>query len=219
MDKETKPKKPVGRPRTTVNDLPPDWKQIKDKMSRKKTSGIYALCCPDSGEVRYVGQSIDINERYKQHIKSESTSPNSKWVDSLILSGKKPDLKILEIEENKDRRDILEKKWIAYYKNHSEILNLHMGGRWDNIDDPKPWRVAGVSYPSKLYSLRCRNIGVDASMVTEAASNCKNQHERMKFEALVAQALWNTSLQSKLKEWAVKVAPRIEKHFPELING
>lgn len=40
----TQEKRPVGRPRTTVNDLPPNWKQIMTDCGQEGGSAVEARC-------------------------------------------------------------------------------------------------------------------------------------------------------------------------------
>ena len=57
---------------------------------------IYTLSHPITNEVRYVGKTINIKRRYKQHLYDKRTSHKSSWVQSLIKEKLKPTLTIIE---------------------------------------------------------------------------------------------------------------------------
>lgn len=58
---------------------------------------IYALHCPDSGEIRYIGKARDSESRLKTHIRDSvsGTTPVRCWIRALAASGKKPILSVL----------------------------------------------------------------------------------------------------------------------------
>lgn len=95
---------------------------------------IYALCDPDTQEVRYVGKTDDIQKRYEQHIWIK-TSPNTyrkSWIKSLQKQGKQPLIKVLE-EVNASIWKERERWWIAEMRRQgARLTNLTNGG--DGID-------------------------------------------------------------------------------------
>ena len=108
---------PAGRPSSFTQE-------IADEICG--VSGVYALSCPDSGRVMYVGQSSDIGNRFKQHCRiSNNTSHRNvcKWVYSLLSNGKEPLVSVLE--ETKSLNDA-EVKWIARFDG---LLNMNEGGQ------------------------------------------------------------------------------------------
>jgi hypothetical protein len=75
---------------------------------------IYALTDPNSGEVRYVGQTTNVKARVCQHF---STSPSARcgaWVRRLRAGGRRPNVVILE-ENPTDGPNAAEARWIAFY--------------------------------------------------------------------------------------------------------
>ena len=92
-----------------------------------KTTFIYALCCPLSGEIRYIGKSNNPKGRFTKH-KSKNSKDNNldkkEWIKNLLSNNLLPVLKILEevsIEEWKNK----EKFYIKEYKNNGcNLLNI-----------------------------------------------------------------------------------------------
>lgn len=96
-----------------------------------KKYSIYLLSDPVTNEPRYVGQSTDVNKRYKRHcLMSENYPHNTKrcnWLKSLLCFGMKPLLTILETDL--DCYDQAEKKWIKHYKDLGyDLVNGNDGG-------------------------------------------------------------------------------------------
>lgn len=84
---------------------------------------IYALTCPDTGDVKYVGQSVNPSARYYQHVTSKSAEPCHIWIHRLKQDGKRPGFRIIERCERSVSNDI-ENFWIQHYHlSSSEITN------------------------------------------------------------------------------------------------
>lgn len=90
---------------------------------------IYKLIDPRNNEVRYIGKTINIKRRYKQHLYDKRKSHKSSWVQSLRNEKLKPILELLEtcdIDNWKER----ENYWIKQFNN---LTNLKEGGGSDYI--------------------------------------------------------------------------------------
>ena len=74
---------------------------------------IYTLEHPTTGEVRYVGQTVNPTLRYKQHLRGEPFRKRKAWMDSLAALGLKPKMEILEEVEEENILDA-EWFWIEY---------------------------------------------------------------------------------------------------------
>jgi hypothetical protein len=58
---------------------------------------IYALRCPITGRIRYVGKTNDPERRIYQHLGRDHANPaKAEWVNSLLAQGKEPTMVILE---------------------------------------------------------------------------------------------------------------------------
>ena len=89
---------------------------------------IYTLSHPVTNEVRYVGKTINIKRRLKQHLHDKRSSHKASWVKSLKSDGLKPIMTILEIcTDNWQEREIF---WISQYDN---LTNIKQGGGVDYV--------------------------------------------------------------------------------------
>ena len=89
---------------------------------------IYTLSHPITNEVRYVGKTINIARRYKQHLYDKRKSHKASWVKSLKNEGLKPVMTIVETCEGEWQER--EKFWISQYDN---LTNLKDGGGVDYV--------------------------------------------------------------------------------------
>ncbi|MCO6445742.1 MAG: hypothetical protein J5J04_16840 [Anaerolineae bacterium] len=104
---------------------------------------IYALVCPESGEVRYVGKANDAAKRLAGHIRDSGrrNTPVYCWIRALAAKGMLPQLRILETV---DAREWVaaERKWIAEFRGRApKLLNLADGG--DQPSQTKEQRADG----------------------------------------------------------------------------
>ena len=96
---------------------------------------IYGLACPIKNQVRYVGKSVDVENRYINHMCCKKNTHVYRWINKLKSSGLAPYLIVLEYNPDdwKDR----ERFWIQYFKNKgNRLTNLTNGG--DGIDGYTP---------------------------------------------------------------------------------
>ena len=83
---------------------------------------IYALCCPVTDEVHYVGKSTSGMMRPMQHL-SNSHSDNIKaWVSDLKELNHSPKIKVLEYVLTFEDIDARERYWIQYHLNNGSLL-------------------------------------------------------------------------------------------------
>lgn len=90
-------------------------------------SGIYALFCPDTARIRYVGQSSNIMLRFKQHVSNRKSDKAGgyygNWIRSLKSS---PLLIVLELTDDLDAR---EQYWISFFRRSGcRLVNTGKGG-------------------------------------------------------------------------------------------
>lgn len=87
---------------------------------------IYALVCPLTGHIRYVGQTKDVSKRYKQHTYNAVAGNPTKreWLQVLRDRGVAPELVVLETVRYTQQHDhpilweaseapcVVEQRWI-----------------------------------------------------------------------------------------------------------
>lgn len=82
---------------------------------------IYTLSHPITNEVRYVGKTINLKRRYKQHLYDKRTTHKCNWVKSLKNEGLKPVLTVIEVcYDNWQEREIY---WISQFNNLTNFLD------------------------------------------------------------------------------------------------
>ena len=84
---------------------------------------IYGLTDPN-GSIKYVGQSVNPQLRYAQHLVDSADTPKTRWIRELLSNGYKPGLIILEKVEPQ-QADFTEKWWIVLGRNRGwELTNV-----------------------------------------------------------------------------------------------
>lgn len=87
---------------------------------------VYALCCPFTGVVRYIGRTKNPAQRLEQHIRPSARSHVARWCKALAAQHDAPILRILEWTDNPLER---ERDYIATYRAlGASLLNLADGG-------------------------------------------------------------------------------------------
>lgn len=89
---------------------------------------IYALCDPDTNDIRYIGKSINPKSRFYGHVQERQNTHKGNWIESLIRKEKVPVMKILE-EATFDNWEDRERYYIKYYRELGcRLTNLASGG-------------------------------------------------------------------------------------------
>jgi len=94
---------------------------------------IYALCDPDTLEVRYIGKSNQPRKRFTTHLADKKRTYKTNWINKLKSLNKLPKLKIIE-EVQINSWEEAEKKWIAHYRHiyGNKLTNTTEGGEGIN---------------------------------------------------------------------------------------
>jgi group I intron endonuclease len=98
--------------------------------SMKKVVYIYSLKDPRDYQIKYIGKTVDIDRRRKEHsqIHRNKKSRKNSWVAHLVKNGMQPIMEILE-ECEKSKWVEREKYWIRYYKELGfDLKNMTLGG-------------------------------------------------------------------------------------------
>lgn len=89
---------------------------------------IYGLVDPRTQELRYVGKTNNIKQRYSFHLTSRKRTHVSNWIKNLKTSGIKPEIFVIE-ESDKDNWREAEKFHINYFRYiGANLVNLADGG-------------------------------------------------------------------------------------------
>jgi hypothetical protein len=96
------------------------------------TTYIYALECPETKEIRYVGKADDLIARYRRHQWVGGSSEKRAWIRDLGKRGLRPNLLVLEEVPWDDWKDA-EIRWISAFRDSgSPLFNEHDGGTGGN---------------------------------------------------------------------------------------
>ena len=91
---------------------------------------IYGLKDPRDSKIKYIGKTVDIDRRIKEHnqIHRNKKSKKNSWITHLIRNGMQPIMEVLE-ECEESRWIEREKYWIRYYKELGfDLKNMTLGG-------------------------------------------------------------------------------------------
>lgn len=95
-----------------------------------ETCSVYALCDPRTGDIRYIGQAIDIYRRYAHHLLNKADGPKRAWMAELQQEQKLPTLILLETKIPKAKILDRESYWILHYIQQGyDLTNLAIPGR------------------------------------------------------------------------------------------
>jgi len=85
---------------------------------------IYALCEPDNGEVRYIGQTrMALNKRLYAHTKDGYAHAKHEWITSLENRGTKPAIRVLETTDMTHASEVERKHITAYAADGARLMN------------------------------------------------------------------------------------------------
>jgi len=154
-------------------------RNIKNKKQHEGI--IYAILCPDTKKVMYVGQTTNLARRKYQHLKSKPVGTKiTEWIHELRLVSKAPCFQILE-RTNQLRLDEREIYWIKQYKN-KQLLNMTNGGNYQISAIDTMYRNPKSGQPPSLTWVRCaKNIGCDPDKLMEAYAFIKQLSEYDRF--------------------------------------
>jgi group I intron endonuclease len=164
-------------------------------MSNLNIAYIYVLICPKTGEVRYVGKTVNPKSRYAGHLSWKGHTHVSRWIHSLINDGLKPILDIVDLctKENWIER---ERYWIAYYRELGrDLTNLNGGGGGQFEASDETRTKIGLSLKGRPQSENARKklsestLGVKKSdshrkSISEARKRASAEHNRKIGESL-----------------------------------
>lgn len=89
-------------------------------------SVIYALVDPCTGLVRYVGNTINPDKRFREHIYRHRKTPKMQsWIQELAAKNMTPIFVFLDSIKTETAMEI-EKEWINHFNELSPLLNFQL---------------------------------------------------------------------------------------------
>lgn len=98
-------------------------------MSSSRTWFIYTLSDPRTHEVRYVGVTFRLRQRFTEHVSraQEQTTYKANWIKQLLREELRPILTV--VDQGTGNWVMAEQNWINYYRNlGARLTNLTDGG-------------------------------------------------------------------------------------------
>jgi hypothetical protein len=94
---------------------------------------IYVLKDPKTLEIKYVGQTNNVDRRYRDHIRrslkeddEEYNTYKSRWIRKIINLGLKPLVEVIDECQSYEESNEKENKWVAhFYESGSQLTNSH----------------------------------------------------------------------------------------------
>lgn len=148
---------------------------------------IYGLYCPRSGDLRYVGQAINLKRRLTRHIKDSTTDTyKGRWIATLLRDDLKPELKAIRIVKPDENWRLVEQEEIANaLAAGCRLTNLTKGGdgvEWATPELREAWLESRARHSRALWAERgeemARKIG-DARRSPEARAKTADEARRM----------------------------------------
>ena len=157
----------------------------------KNVRGIYKVTNKVNGKV-YIGQSVDIGRRWRQHMTAEDDIYFHKAIQKYGV-----DNFIWEVIEKckKSELDERESYWIEYYDSYNKGYNCTKGGDGFGIGEDHPRWKGGISldpeYSKQWYEANKEKINEKAKEYYK--ENKEKRKEQMKE--------WNEANKEKIKEY------------------
>lgn len=117
-----------------------------------ETTFIYALKEPDTGEIRYIGQTNNPHRRLITHSTTKEKCHRGNWIRALKKSGQKPILEIVD-EAPYEFRDPIEAAYVQFFREQGcNLVNGTPGGDGvgSGADHPNFGKKASVETRRKL---------------------------------------------------------------------
>ena len=104
-------------------------------------SFIYALCCPDTQEIRYIGKANDPETRLRKHLQAAAYKPENyaqRWMAKLLSAGKRPSLiYVRKIEADDNWQDIEREEIAKGFSEGLRLTNTSIGGEGVLLRNPE----------------------------------------------------------------------------------
>jgi len=102
-------------------------------MSETDTGYVYTLSDPRSGDPKYVGATINPNQRYHAHLDNPHSEKLAAWVDELATEGLTPTMSIVQIDDV-DGLATAERRVLTRIAEEHEVLNDNMNPSYTGVE-------------------------------------------------------------------------------------
>jgi DNA-binding CsgD family transcriptional regulator len=115
---------------------------------------IYALHDPRSGELRYVGASVNPQHRLTLHLcpsQRARSGEQGAWITELVSQNLKPSISIIEKSDSSNWR-VRERFWIAQHRaSGARLTNTHKGGEGGARTTGQKWSEERRAHISEMF--------------------------------------------------------------------
>lgn len=98
-------------------------------LSQSRVWHTYALKDPRTGAVRYVGTTVNFQQRINRHFGRTHHGRRTAWLAELRQHGLRPDVVVLETGTGLQEQAASERRWVEHYKPTGLLLNVSPGGQ------------------------------------------------------------------------------------------
>ena len=193
-------------------------------MRKPKDKGIYVLSCPDTGEIRYIGQTQDAVKRYAGHRAESGNGAKARWVAELKAQGKLPKMTMVIKTDDLDAEEI---ELISIYRAMgANLLNVTDGGKgvtWAVSENSVPWIGKSKVSPSRYFLMRWRAHSAHSQERYKQKSGAYRRYlkslsveDRFRAEIRLADQLLSAGHAPALKNWFYEVKDNAIRLLPEV---
>lgn len=162
------------------------------------THTIYGLRDPDTKQIRYIGYSSNLQQRYSYHLSDPKRTHKGNWIRSLKQKGLKPELVVLE-ECNADNWAERERAWIAQAKAQGlPLTNATDGG--EGAYNPSPETLARRAASLKGNKSKTGQKDSPETLARKAAAHATNTYVMVSPEGVT---FTTTSLNAFAREYGL----------------
>lgn len=189
--------------------------------AQSQTTFIYALCCPMTGELRYIGKADNPAKRLRDHLCEckRETNRKANWIRSLTAKGLTPILEIIDEVEQTEWQSV-EAAYIMFFKDEGcNLVNGSPGG--DGVgsgeDHPKFGKPGKKHTAEDLVKMRAAQLGRKHSLDTRTKLSASRKGIQISPEhrAKISAAFKGRKLSSQHRT-RIGAALKGRKHSPEL---
>lgn len=115
---------------------------------------IYALCDPDTGDVRYIGQTNQPEKRVRSHMMERMQNPQNPkqvWLDTLREQGKEPVLSVIHVVPDNIADEVEVSEIRKARESGVQLLNTCMGAN-GGVTKRRTQKKRGTYYANSSFN-------------------------------------------------------------------